>query len=102
MTVALPDQDTDTARQILERAQLEPPCENPEGCERPAAWILHITNKPCGCRFHILSCTRCKDHVIEAQANDERRRRWRCLRCGDEQGPHPYRDSREVDVEPLR
>ena len=101
MTATLPDQDTDTARQILERAQLQPPCENPRGCDRAAEWIVTCTVRPCRCRQTLLACTPCYEQVRKTQ-DDPTFFVWRCSSCGGLYGPCSARNVQDLDAEPLR
>lgn len=101
MTVTLPDQDTDTARQILERAELTPTCERPTGCDREAEWILHMTNRPCGCRMHLLACTPCKERVL-AGCRDAEPHQVSCRGCGAIGTCSTGNPAFEASAEPLR
>lgn len=101
MTATLSDQDTDTARQILEQAELAPPCEHPRGCDRTAEWIATCIGHFCEHTTRQLVCTPCLEAARRAQ-DDPTIRLWHCPACEKVYGPCAKAATQTLHVEPLR
>ena len=80
---AVAEAGTDVDVVVLEQLDFQPPCENPDGCPRPAEGIIR---SGCGC-WTVLSCVPCWEQFLEVLKTAPPQLQWLCRSCDAPMSP---------------